>query len=165
MPRLMCDSTTLADIPGWADIPATYANGGYAVPVSHVVRAFPGRPLVRFNVNGDPKWGNVLDVERFDASPADAPRWFDGRVAAGLDPHHLGVYVNRSNIHAVHSVMGGRPWRRILSTLDGTIVTVYEGIHLDAVQAFGQKALAGAHYDLSVVFSDGWAPNPFAAAR
>lgn len=159
MPRLMCDSTDINDIPQWADLIGTYCTGSYAVPFETVRAKFPRQALVRINTNADPAHGNCLDVESGDAGPDQAPAWYDARLKAGIK--YLAIYCNRSNLAAVAKAMGSRDCHYWLSTLDGSLPVIYDTIKLDAVQAFGQKMLAGRHMDLSVVWSADWHPQPW----
>lgn len=68
---------------------APYVNGRYAWPAA-AVRSFPRR-LAGIDVNATrPDLGDVLDCERFDATPQDWPDWRARRVALVKEGHARG---------------------------------------------------------------------------
>ncbi len=79
----MYDSVTPASIPG-GERAALYANGLFAAPAGQVRRfprhmkiaVFPGQPA-------QARLARCLDVERFDAGPADIVPFIRARQAAG----------------------------------------------------------------------------------
>jgi hypothetical protein len=159
MIRVMLDSATPEAIPDSAPMVAGYVNGRYAWPKAAWER-FADRPAVRINVTGDPAaGGDALDVETGDATPADAPAWYDARKAAGAK--NLAIYCSRDTLPAVNQHMGARRFFRWVATLDGTC-------HIDghpplrgpaAVQILGAAA-AGVNADISLVYEDAWHPMP-----
>lgn len=153
--RLMGDSVTASAMPKWLDIKAFYVNGKFAAPQS-VINDWHG-PKVLINVNGDAaQGGDALDVEAEDAGPGAIPGWYDDRKAAGAK--FLAVYSNRDNFDACTAALDGRPARRWLATLDGTVLYTFHGIALAAVQAFPARFLP-SNFDLSIVFDDEWHPG------
>lgn len=155
MARLLFDSVTPAAIPPGAQMVGGYVNGAYTWSSADWNR-FPGAEQVRINVTGDPSLGNALDVETGDATPGQAPRWYDARHAAGI--RNLAVYCNRATLPAVNAAMGARPFYRWIATLDGTM---RPGGNADAVQ-FAGAAAAGIAADISVVWTGSWHGPPAA---
>lgn len=153
--RLMADSTDATALPNWVSVKAFYINGRYAAPPA-VIAAWRG-PKVLINVTGAPAdGGNMIDVENGDATPADIPGWFDYQLAHG--GRYLGAYSNRDNFAACTTAIGSRHCHRWLATLDGTVLHTFDGIALDACQAFGARLLR-LPIDLSVIFNDAWHPG------
>jgi len=153
----MFDSTTPDVIPVAAELVGGYVNGQYAWSSADWNR-FPHAQQVRINVTGDSALGNCLDVETGDATPAQAPAWYDARHAAGT--RNLAIYCNRSTLPAVNAAMGSRTFYRWIATLDGTMRP--GGTAYDAVQ-FAGASLAGINADISIVWNDKWHPVPAAA--
>jgi nucleoid-associated protein YgaU len=85
MPRLMYDAVTAHQVPADATLIAGYVNGRYANMVAMRAR-FPHALLVGISVSAHADAGTVLDVERGDATPAEAPGWVTMRRHAGVDP-------------------------------------------------------------------------------
>lgn len=91
MPRQMFDSINPAAIPTTAAVVAGYLNGKYAWTAAGWAR-FPNAVkagIVISAVNA----GAILDVETFDATPAQVPGWVTMRRKAGQVPT---VYCNAS---------------------------------------------------------------------
>lgn len=88
----MFDSTNPGAIPATAAMVAGYVDGIFAWSPSAWAR-FPNAVKVRIAVRATTNNGHVLDVERGDASPAEAPPWVSMRRAAGVDPS---IYCNVS---------------------------------------------------------------------
>lgn len=150
--RLMGDSTNPAAIPEWVHIKAFYIDGKYAATPQQIA-SWHG-PKVLINVSGIPEHGgDMIDVENGDATPAAIPAWFDFQLARGA--RNLGVYSDRNQFAECTNAIGTRRAARWLATLDGPIVHTFDGIPIDACQAFG-AALTGGAYDLSVVFNEAW---------
>lgn len=90
----MYDSTNPLAIPTTAQMVAGYIDGADAA--IHQAWAanwgrFPNAVKVRIAVIATTNDGHVLDVERYDALPAEAPSWVLMRRAAGMTPT---VYVS-----------------------------------------------------------------------
>lgn len=150
--RLLVDSTNPADLPRWAEIQAFYIDGRYAATAQQIA-SWHG-PKVLINVTGIPEHGgDMLDVETGDATPAAIPAWYDFQLAKGT--RNLGVYSNRDNFAECTNALGTRRAARWLATLAGPILHTFDGLPIDACQAFGES-ITGGHYDLSVVFNDAW---------
>jgi hypothetical protein len=153
--RLMADSTTPADMPDWVSVKGFYADGQYAASQAQI-QAWRG-PRALINVTGDPAHGgNTLDVETGDATPADVPAWYDGRLAAGV--RWPAVYCDRNKFDAVTAALGSRNAARWLATLDGTLLHTFHGQPLVACQHLGADK-SGGNFDLSVVFAGHWLPS------
>lgn len=95
--EIMFDSVSAAKIPLCAEVVAGYLDGAYAWTDADWSR-FPGRRHVGIVVTASANAGQVLDVEKGDATPDQAPGWVTRRRAARVDPV---VYTSASNVHAV----------------------------------------------------------------
>lgn len=146
---LMFDSVSPELIPADAPMIAGYVNGQFRWTAADWAR-FPHARQVRINVTGNPAdGGDCLDVEQGDATPAQAPIWYDARHAAGV--RNLAIYCNRSTLPAVNKAMGTRTFYRWIATLDGTLLV---GKYA-AVQFAGASA-AGINVDVSAVWNEHW---------
>lgn len=97
MTRRMYDGITPGALPAGADLYAAYDDGHW--PDAAAVAALHGGvPVVRITTNPADDEGDVLDVEKGDATPTDAPQWCERRRAAGATP---AVYANASTVPAV----------------------------------------------------------------
>lgn len=92
MTRSMYDAVTPSGIPAGATLIAGYADGHYANLPALKAR-FPHAVVVGIAVTASFNGGTILDVEKGDATPAEAPGWVVKRRAAGVDPT---VYCNSS---------------------------------------------------------------------
>lgn len=151
MSRLLYDSDNPDSIPDgvWA---AGYCDG-YAAPAWNARgwSRFPGAK--RIAVFGQTNDGDVLDVERGDATPSEAPQWVRWRRAAGVAMPW--VYCNRSNRGLVESALSlaGIPSSQValwVATLDGTVAVPAGPYPVAAVQ-YLNSLHSGGHYDLSIV--------------
>jgi hypothetical protein len=172
MIRVMGDSTVVARIPQrWngrpLDIAAVYGTGLYTARAADVAARFPAAHYVTVWIDAigtAPQACQVLDVERYDATPQHAPGWI--RKRASLVHTSLPtVYCNRStlpDVEASCSAAGlhpGKHYQLWISTLDGT--ETYQGRHLSAVPGVVACQLEGgpgATWDRSVVYDDRWHP-------
>lgn len=153
MTALMADSTNFANInPATFKYVAPYLNGDFATPVAQYDR-FYGHILIGVRP-GDPtqaRFARVLDVERFDANPDDAPPFIRERIRAGFD--NATIYCNRNTYPAVQKACAGLHYRLWLATLDGTKLDSFMGHPVWACQ---YETVRGTHgqelYDVSEVF-------------
>lgn len=90
--RTMYDSVNPRIIPADAAMVAGYVDGKYRWTEEGWGR-FPHAVKVRIAVLPETDAGNVLDVERYDAAPGQAPGWVTMRRRAGVEPT---VYCSRS---------------------------------------------------------------------
>lgn len=155
--RTMYDSVTAADVPAGAQIVGGYVNGTFAWSAADWDR-FPTATKVRIATRANVNDGNVLDVEKGDATPGEAPGWVVMRRAAGVDPT---VYCNASALATVQAAF----------TAANVPQPHYWVAHYDNIPSIPDGAVAkqyindpssGGHYDLSAV-ADYWpgvdAPN------
>lgn len=150
--RIAVDSTTPADMPRWADMQWFYVDGLYRATPQQIA-AWHG-PKALITVTGDPSSdSDMIDVENGDATPDAIPGWYDARHALGV--RNLAVYCNRDQFAACTAALGNRQAARVLATLGGPILHTFDGIPIDACQAFGE-ALTGGHYDATFVFNEAW---------
>lgn len=150
--RLLTDSTTPAGMPRWADMQAFYVDGQFAATAQQIA-SWHG-PKVLITVTGNPSSdSDMIDVETGDATPDAIPAWYDARHALGV--RNLGVYSNRDQFAACTAALGTRRAARWLATLGGPILHTFDGVPIDACQAFG-STLTGGDYDLSIVFNEAW---------
>jgi hypothetical protein len=113
----MRDSVNSVMIPSGTPVVAGYADGLYQWSQADWDR-HPA--AVRLSIAVHPEdSGDVLDVERGDATPADVPGWCDRFRRLGRRAPT--VYCNRSTWPACRVAAGDRPVDWWISTLDGTI--------------------------------------------
>ena len=144
--RTAYDSISAASVP-WAPVVMGYDDGHW--PDAAALGAkYPGATVVRITVDPADNLGDMLDVERGDATPADAPGWVTRRRAAG----HGGplVYFAESNRAAVLAA-----FRDAGVPLPGRFVAAMPGVGAalqqpgDVGHQYGQGG--GGAYDISVV--------------
>lgn len=75
------DSTVTA-LPDGADLYAGYDDGHWP-DAAAIASRFPDKTVLRVTVFATDNEGDVLDVERGDATPAEAPGWVQARRTAG----------------------------------------------------------------------------------
>jgi hypothetical protein len=158
--RIMFDSVDPTQIPTTAELVAGYVNGSYKWSEEGWA-LFPNAGKLTINVTGDAAdGGQALDVENYDATPADAPVWFDARTKAGATG--LVIYCNRSTLPAVEAAMGpDRGFYRWIATLDGTLaIPGFTPFNGPAAVQFAGSAQAGRNVDVSLVVNDGLLPSP-----
>lgn len=85
MTRIMYDSVDVAGLPTGGDLYAGYVDGIYKNDTAIKAR-FPNVPFVGIAVTASTNDGIVLDVERYDATPDQAPAWVKMRRLAGVEP-------------------------------------------------------------------------------
>jgi hypothetical protein len=162
----MYDSTTATDIPIDAAAVAGYVNGDEPWSAQDWAR-FTAASKVGIDVTNAGA-GGCLDIEKSDATIADAPGWVRGRHAAGIGRPWL--YIDRSNwadLHAVVVAAGFAPGAVGYWVADWTgtphELELSDGTKADAVQ-FANPRFTGQHYDLSTIYgrlpSIGPAPEP-----
>ena len=91
----MLDSVSPDKIPPGTPIVAGYVDGRYAWTAADWAR-FPTSVHVRIAVQATTNDGDVLDVEKGDATPTDAPGWVERRRAAKINRPPT-VYTSLSN--------------------------------------------------------------------
>lgn len=170
--RVMGDGTVLANIPQrWngrpIDIAAVYGTGLYTAKAGDVAARFPPAHYVTVWIDAlgtAPQSCQVLDVERYDASPQAAPGWIKRRAAL-VHTSLPTVYCDRSTLPAVESecakagLHAGQHYQLWIATLDGT--ETYQGRHLSAVPGVVACQVEGgpsAKWDRSIVYNDRWHP-------
>jgi hypothetical protein len=144
----MADSTNPFSIPTTFPMVAGYVNGVYAWSPAGWAR-FAKMVRWEISVTAFQNVGNVLDVERFDAIPTQAPSWAKERRAAGVDPI---IYVQQSNwgqVQAAFHQQGGAAPHYWIANYDGDPTIPAGAI---AKQYANQPLIPGQpHYDLSNV--------------
>jgi hypothetical protein len=144
-PVLMVDSATPEKIPhGPYRAAAVYVNGRYAWPQSQIARF---ADVIRISVLPDPSWAahaRVLDVERFDATPADAVAFIRERRRLGFDD--ATIYCSKAVVAAVQVACHGLRFRLWIADWDGH---VHDDPDAWAVQYANLEAQG---YDLSAVY-------------
>lgn len=145
--RVMHDSITARNIPASAQMVAGYVDGAYVWSAADWGR-FPNATKVRIAVFASTNDGHVLDVERGNATPEEAPGWVLRRRAAGVDPS---VYCSESAWPIVRAAFAAAHvpephwW---IAAYPGIGATVYPGAVAHQYADLGP-------YDLSVV-ADCW---------
>ena len=135
---------------------AGYLNGLYAW-TSAEWGLFPHAEHVTISVTASADAGDVLDVERGDATPDQAAGWIDRRKASGL--HRPTIYCSRLTIPAVRQATGTR-----LLGIDYDIWCAdYTGSpHEVTAPGVPARLCAATQYestpgwDASAVYDDGW---------
>lgn len=170
MTRTMGDATTLANIPLSVQLVGVYRNGRYAADPSYLNTLFPLAKYVHvwIDVNGScPESAQVLDVERYDATPAQAPGWIKARrkvVHTSLPT----LYCNRDTLPAVlgecaaEGLIAAEHYQLWIATLDNS--TTWNGRELRTIPGVVavQLETVGGAWDRSKVYDDKW--HPLAAA-
>ena len=159
MTRTMYDSITAADIPATATMIAGYIDLNSRWSDADWAR-FPNATKVRITRSASTNDGHVLDVERFLATPEQAPGWVQMRRRAGADPT---VYCNASALSAVQAAFdaaGVAQPHYWVARYDNT-PTVPAGC---VAKQYINDPASGGHWDLSAV-ADYWpgvdpAPTP-----
>ena len=172
MTRIARDSITAGDIPLQnLQVVIGYANGAVSAWKSPDWARFPTElPRAAVDVNATDLTADILDVEKGDATIADAVAWTASKLAK---PHSYLpiIYVNRDNLTAlfnaqltaghhinVHFKIG-------IATLDGVTKTVPDMTGVWGVQWKPATSPSGpGHYDEWIIYDDTWkapaAPPP-----
>lgn len=79
--RTAYDSIIAANVP-WAPVVMGYDDGAWP-DAAALHERWPGSTIVRITTNPADNEGDMLDVERGDATPADLPPWTERRLVAG----------------------------------------------------------------------------------
>jgi hypothetical protein len=155
--RTMFDAVDAKDVPASGfDLLAGYTNGQYK-SYGPLLQRFPNTVVVPIDVLNQPGMGRVLDIETGDATPADAPRWFDNSITLGV--HRPTLYYSASLHSAVKGSMGSRKYDAWIAEY-GPQLTVHSDAQVNVVA--WQKADHGPHgenIDVSDVFDDTWNPT------
>lgn len=152
----MFDSTQPYQIPQGARVVAPYRNGLYAWSAAQLdYHAAAAKAFIDV-LAADAPGCAVLDVERYDARPQDAPGWLRQKPAGSGC-----IYCSSDTLPAVTAQCAGLAYFIWLATLDGTVcltgadLDLPPGVTLAAVQGWPQ-ALLGFPADLSVILSADW---------
>ncbi|MGO9502558.1 MAG: hypothetical protein ACLPUO_13495 [Streptosporangiaceae bacterium] len=144
----MVDAATPQDIPdGMFTAAAPYINGKFAWPQDQIDR-FP--KIIRISVLPDPgqaAFARVLDVERFDAAPSDAPAFIRERHKLGFD--NPTIYCSKDTVPAVRAACHGLKYRFWIASwtghpheVDGAWAVQYSGgvsLDYDTSEVYGKK--------------------------
>ena len=82
MTRRCADSVTPANLPAGFDLYGGYDDGLYN-NINAIKAMYPTKTVIHFTVFASDNFGDCLDVENGDATPAQAPGWIKMRRAAG----------------------------------------------------------------------------------
>ena len=172
---IIYDSTNPYDIPTSAEAVAPYVDGLYGPEHKALgsatgwdeaaISRFPNAVKIGIAVFASTNDGRALDVERYDATPAQAPGWVHMRIAAGAKLPLL-IYCNRSNGAAVESALDGGGFHpgdgKVAlwpATLLGSKTVVWNNgaapRYPVAMIQYANSALSGGHYDLSITTAYG----------
>ena len=80
--RTSYDSINVRGLPPGGDLYLGYDDGMWP-DADEIARTFPGKTVVRVTTNPADNEGDMLDVEKGDATPNDAPGWVQRRRDAG----------------------------------------------------------------------------------
>lgn len=163
MTRTMYDSVTATDIPADAEMVAGYVDRKKPWTAADWAR-FPGVPHIRIATRASTT-GNgvdVLDVERGDATPAQAPGWINTQRALGY--HRPTIYCPaslRAQVVAACDQNGphlvaGRDYDLWIARYRASATTPPHNEPGAAATQYANADTSGGHYDLSLVADDGW---------
>lgn len=150
---------------------AGYVNGAYAWS-SEEWNLFPHSAHVTITVTASANAGDVLDVERGDASPDEAYGWIRMRKAAGL--FRPTIYCARGNLPAVRAGSGsyvlGQDYDVWVADWTGSAHEVSSSVKGGvAARCAAVQYRSTGSYDASAVYDDGWphrsAPSPKPAPK
>lgn len=162
----LIDTTNANAAPPGAAAYAGYGNGD-DLSYAALVARFPDTPVLEIDAL-NAGIGDLLDVERSDAVPADVPGWVTGRRAAGVDPW---VYVDLATWQACREACvaaGVEPPHWFLADWTSN-PALLETRAATGVVAIQYKHAQGNGYDLSTMIDDaplpsaGGAPAPASA--
>jgi hypothetical protein len=103
-PTTMYDDVDLSLIPLDAPAVAGYL-GGTIITYPDLARRWPHARLLSYAVNASTV-ADLLDVERWDAVPAEVPAWLEARAAEGRQL--LGYYSSLSNVAQIEAMIRRR---------------------------------------------------------
>lgn len=172
-PLTMADTVKPWMIPAsWEGAVMAYRDGFYEWPWPEVARFSRACGI---SVTGNPAEAaraRALDVERFDATPAEAPRFCDAR--AELGHKDATCYCSRDVLPELIRQLGDRQPRLHIATLDdypwspaelaaqieGSLGLVIDPARIWAIQCYRARPAAGIFYDTSLVHGelDFWNP-------
>lgn len=150
--RTMYDSVDAAAIPTDAAMVAGYVDGAYRWSDAAWAR-FPNAVHVGIATQASTNDGTVLDIERGDATPRDAPGWLRWRQEAGIVQPTL--YCGLAAVGAVREACGGLLYWLWVADWTGQPHAVS---YAAAVQ-YADGRMLGTGYDLSIVYDPNW-PGP-----
>lgn len=143
------DSSRWQLIPHTAKAILPYADGRYAWSNSR----FPNAAWRYITVLGNP----AVDIIDFEPGCVWDPQklydWANHRSQAGED---ITVYTFRDAVETVSTTLRKFDWHLWLATLDGTVLTEYEGKPLRGCQYTDRNGL----YDISDIYDDNWLYPP-----
>lgn len=131
-----------------------YANGRYAWNQAQIDRFLnANKHLYRIDVNGSkPTGASILDVERYDATPEDAPGWVKRRNEI---VHDAGVYCQLSSVTDVLNHIGNLPCNLIVADWTGK-PHIPELRLRPNIRLIGVQYDSTPGYDLTAIYSAAW---------
>lgn len=144
------DSVDPAGIPAHPGGVFAYGDGHFAWPGSAIARyRAAGVPVRIIDVNGSmPRIAHVLDVERFDATPAQAHQWITERHAAGKTAM---IYANLATVPAVIEACHGKSYHIWLARWDGRgVIETLDHLPPGVIIA-GHQYASHPSYDASIM--------------
>jgi peptidoglycan hydrolase-like protein with peptidoglycan-binding domain len=129
---------------------AGYANGSYAWTEAEW-GLFPASAQVTISVTASADAGDVLDVENYDATPAQTQGWIRMRKASGY--YRPTIYCSLDTVPAVRGGTGpyvlGKDYDLWVASYDGSTASPYTGSSVKQYEST-------ANYDLNIVYDGGW---------
>lgn len=154
MPRKMYDSVTAAHIPPDAAMVGGYISGPFKWSDADWAR-FPHAVHVPIATQAYVMDGIVLDVEKGDATPTQAPGWVTRRRQAGFDPTIYCTYSQLSTVISAFIAAGVKQphywiahWDNVAALPGPSDVNIVAKQYINPPQS-------GGHFDLSIV-ADFW---------
>lgn len=140
-----------------AQMVAGYANGSFEW-VEGQWALFPSAQHVVISVFAQHNYGDVLDVEPFDASPSQTEGWITMRKQAGL--RMPTIYCNRFTLPAVRAGTGkwiaGIDYDIWCADYTGQPHQVLSDVGGRPYLCAATQYAAHSTYDISVVYKDSW---------
>lgn len=155
--RIFRDSINPGSIPlGNGDGVMAYANGKYAWPPAAAQQFIRwGKQVVHIDVDGSaPHAASILDVERYDATPAIAADWIQQRNMYRQDAT---IYIERAALDALFAVTDGLPYWLIVADWTGSPHEITMPLPKGVRMAGTQFASLGI-FDSTAIYADGWHP-------
>lgn len=134
-----------------------YVNGDYAWTDLQIGRFVEARKqVVRIDVNGTaPRKASILDVERYDATPAMAKKWVPQRNAFRLDAT---LYCGLANLDELFATVTDPFWL-IVADWDNNPAQLNIPLPAHVHMAGKQFSSITNQFDVTSVTADGWHPK------
>lgn len=155
--RTMFDTLDVNQLPhGW-DLLAGYVNGRTERHSYYDLKLrYPHAVIVGIDTENDPTNDDaqVLDIEAGDATPADAPAWFDEKIRRGI--HRPTLYFSESLYTELVGRMGNRVWDGWIADWGNEDRPIY---HNEVARQIADHGPHNENIDVSYVYDPTWNPT------